>query len=373
MSEDNCPICKDVFSDKVMHDTCKHEFCKSCLNRWYLVSGKKNCPLCRQTTEDYDDNNDSDEQYHVVGVYPVYSLEDYNIIEEEEHDNDSSEDDYNPVDRPVNNIYNIEDVYSDPNFIGLSYESPIYLQTIDKINEYFNDNDYLVLGHNNKYATITVNCNNRVIVHRNCVLYEDFSKAMAIYLMKYLYNSSYSPFDPESKYHYNNDDNNFRFSSISTNETIFDQSTDTKIINITINNSASLINSNKYIIFEDTIFENLSYERNIYNSMFKKILNFLSRQPNRINNKLYRYECKLSARIHFDSTIINHMFNSILISYSYDIVIYELFKYFSNNFSNYGILKSIELILEYENQNICDDSEKIFDSSEEIIEEVANP
>ena len=48
MSEDNkCPICKDVFNDKVSHEPCGHEFCKSCINRWYQVLHRIICPLCR--------------------------------------------------------------------------------------------------------------------------------------------------------------------------------------------------------------------------------------------------------------------------------------------------------------------------------------
>ena len=141
-------------------------------------------------------------------------------------------------------------------------------------------------------ATITVNCNDRVIVHRNYGLYEDFSKAMAIYLMKYLYNSSYSPFNPESKYHYNNDENNYRFSNIDTNETIISESKDTKIINITITNTDNLF-VNRYIIFENNKLEK-SPEWVLYDKIYKKLLNMLSIEGDNLERKIFTHRCEIS-------------------------------------------------------------------------------
>ena len=60
--EENCSICLEVFKDKVTHAPCGHNFCKSCIKRWYRTSGHKTCPLCRQTEEEEDiyENFDSE-------------------------------------------------------------------------------------------------------------------------------------------------------------------------------------------------------------------------------------------------------------------------------------------------------------------------
>ena len=234
-------------------------------------------------------------------------------------------------------------------------------------------------------ATITVNCNDRVIVHRNYGLYEDFSKAMAIYLMKYLYNSSYSPFNPESKYHYNNDENNYRFSNIDTNETIFDESIDTKIVNITITNTDNLFD-NRYIIFENNILEKPS-EWVLYDSIYKKILDILSRQGTSIESKIFRKECEISIIVNPkvqkpisydpDDYLGPEMieFNNLDIYRRYDKIVHKIFNNFSNIYpSEIDRAESLELHISYNNANpFYSDNETIFDSREEFIEEVANP
>ena len=140
MSEDNCPICKDVFNDKVMHEPCGHEFCKSCLDRWYEVSRKKICPFCRQTEEENDNIYFSEEEDEEE---EERQREERQRQREEEERQREERQRQEILDREnnltFNRIYNLEDVYSDPNFKDLSYESTIYLQTIDKINEYYND------------------------------------------------------------------------------------------------------------------------------------------------------------------------------------------------------------------------------------------
>ena len=86
MSEDNCPICKDVFSDKVMHEPCKHEFCKSCLDRWYLISDKRSCPLCRtlKKSEETEINSyfESQNEIHGLNFTVEHQTEDFPIRED---------------------------------------------------------------------------------------------------------------------------------------------------------------------------------------------------------------------------------------------------------------------------------------------------
>ena len=287
MPEDNCPICKDVFNDKVTRDPCGHEFCKSCLDQWYKSANKNICPFCRQTNEESDN---------------LYFHEDDIDVRLEELRERIRQDIQNRENiLTFNTIYNLEDVYSGPSFEDLSYESPIYLQTIDKINDYYNDiNGYYNIESLNQNqtmnrATITVNCTDRVIVHRNYGRYEDFSKAMAIYLMKYLYNSSYSPFNPESNYHYSNDENNYRFSEIDTNETIISESKDTKIINITITNTDNLF-VNRYIIFENNNLEK-SPEWVLYDSIYKRLLYDLSLEAGGLERKIFTSRCEINLII----------------------------------------------------------------------------
>ena len=106
MPEDNCPICKDVFNNKVTRDPCGHEFCKSCLDQWYKSAKKNICPFCRQTNEENDNL-----------YFPDYDLEEREIDREEEdviirsrlyeeNDNIYVPEGFNREDNP---IYNRED------------------------------------------------------------------------------------------------------------------------------------------------------------------------------------------------------------------------------------------------------------------------
>lgn len=43
----NCAICYDVILNSYALTKCGHCFCGNCLTRWFLRSGKTNCPTCR--------------------------------------------------------------------------------------------------------------------------------------------------------------------------------------------------------------------------------------------------------------------------------------------------------------------------------------
>ncbi|XP_062270379.1 nuclear factor 7, ovary-like [Scomber scombrus] len=42
----SCPVCHDIFKDPVIL-TCSHSFCKVCLQRWWRVKQKQECPFCK--------------------------------------------------------------------------------------------------------------------------------------------------------------------------------------------------------------------------------------------------------------------------------------------------------------------------------------
>ena len=168
MPEDNCPICKDVFRDKVMREPCGHEFCKSCLDRWYNTADKKICPFCRQTEEENDN---------------LYFSEEEDEVDEELY----------------NNII-IEDVYSDSNFIN-------------KLYYYFFKNIYYFLSSHEPitdyYIDAEVYCDDITIFHRFDLRGEPKDESLVKYFMKYFSHAS-SAFTPNGTYHYSNDAENYK-------------------------------------------------------------------------------------------------------------------------------------------------------------------
>uniref|UniRef100_UPI003AAD5ADB E3 ubiquitin-protein ligase TRIM39-like isoform X1 n=1 Tax=Centroberyx gerrardi TaxID=166262 RepID=UPI003AAD5ADB len=43
----SCPVCHDIFKDPVGL-SCSHSFCKACLQSWWTVKQKHECPLCKR-------------------------------------------------------------------------------------------------------------------------------------------------------------------------------------------------------------------------------------------------------------------------------------------------------------------------------------
>jgi len=44
----NCTICLDIIHNVEIDTSCGHQFHQKCLEKWFVNSKKKNCPLCRQ-------------------------------------------------------------------------------------------------------------------------------------------------------------------------------------------------------------------------------------------------------------------------------------------------------------------------------------
>ncbi|XP_062270413.1 zinc-binding protein A33-like [Scomber scombrus] len=42
----SCPVCQDIFKDPVIL-TCRHSFCKVCLQRWWREKQEQECPVCK--------------------------------------------------------------------------------------------------------------------------------------------------------------------------------------------------------------------------------------------------------------------------------------------------------------------------------------
>uniref|UniRef100_A0A8C2KJ51 Uncharacterized protein n=1 Tax=Cyprinus carpio TaxID=7962 RepID=A0A8C2KJ51_CYPCA len=49
-AELSCPVCTDVFSDPVLL-SCSHSFCRQCINDHWTSSSSRNCPVCRQVSQ----------------------------------------------------------------------------------------------------------------------------------------------------------------------------------------------------------------------------------------------------------------------------------------------------------------------------------
>lgn len=49
----HCSVCRDVFQEPVFL-TCRHSFCKSCLQEWWSRNRRPECPLCRTISPEWD-------------------------------------------------------------------------------------------------------------------------------------------------------------------------------------------------------------------------------------------------------------------------------------------------------------------------------
>uniref|UniRef100_UPI003AAE9FCD E3 ubiquitin-protein ligase TRIM39-like isoform X2 n=1 Tax=Centroberyx gerrardi TaxID=166262 RepID=UPI003AAE9FCD len=49
----SCPVCHDIFKDPVGL-SCSHSFCKACLQSWWTVKQKHECPLCKRRSSMYE-------------------------------------------------------------------------------------------------------------------------------------------------------------------------------------------------------------------------------------------------------------------------------------------------------------------------------
>lgn len=48
-----CSVCRDIFQEPVFL-TCRHSFCKSCLQEWWSQNRRPECPLCRTISPEWD-------------------------------------------------------------------------------------------------------------------------------------------------------------------------------------------------------------------------------------------------------------------------------------------------------------------------------
>lgn len=48
-----CSVCRDTFQEPVFL-TCRHSFCKCCLQEWWSRNRRPECPLCRTISPEWD-------------------------------------------------------------------------------------------------------------------------------------------------------------------------------------------------------------------------------------------------------------------------------------------------------------------------------
>lgn len=48
-----CSVCQDIFQEPLFL-TCRHSFCKSCLQEWWSQNRRPECPLCRTISPEWD-------------------------------------------------------------------------------------------------------------------------------------------------------------------------------------------------------------------------------------------------------------------------------------------------------------------------------
>lgn len=42
-----CPICRNDIQNSLKREGCGHDFCRNCIEQWYISAGHHGCPLCR--------------------------------------------------------------------------------------------------------------------------------------------------------------------------------------------------------------------------------------------------------------------------------------------------------------------------------------